>query len=497
MTSDPISLNQRNLQELSRRVTAPSYDRNNLGRGVVHIGAGGFNRSHLAVYLDDLLERGESHRWGECGIGLLPPDAKIHEALTAQDHLYSVLSRDPGLESVRIIGSIVEHIYAPSGTEAALERMSDPECAIVSLTVTEGGYFIDDSSKEFMDSHALIQGDLAHPFEPVTFLGYLAEAADRRRRRGIAPFTVMSCDNLQGNGATARKALLGFAEMRDPQLRRWIEENVSFPNSMVDRITPSTTAEDKVLIEGKFGIRDLSPVTTESFRQWVIEDEFVNDRPSFEKVGAQFTSDVAPFEKIKMRLLNGGHSAIAYVAALLDFSLVAQALEDEQIRMLLEQFLEEAEPVLPNVSGMNIADYKTAIVRRFSNPAIRDQVPRIASEGSAKLSKFIVPTAAELRSLGKTPRILPLVIASWLHAMCGVSDTGRHFAIADSSADLLAPFRSSRGRNVSRALSIQSIFGDLVASDFPVVQGVQEHIDSFHEVGVRATVRRVLDRAQG
>lgn len=487
-----IPLRWSNLDRLPAQVAVPRYDRRTLIPGIVHIGAGGFNRSHLAVYLDDLLGRSDTARLAECGIGLLPPDVRIHTALAHQDHLYSLLIRDADHRTLRVVGSVMEHIYAPEAHERVLERMSSPECSIVSMTVTEGGYFIDDGSGAFLDQHPDIQFDLTHPSQPRTFLGYLAEALERRKKGGAKPYTVLSCDNVQGNGSVARKALLTFADMRNPELRQWIERNVSFPNSMVDRITPTTIDADREFISMYFGISDLSPVVSEPFRQWVIEDEFCNGRPQWELAGAQFTSDVKPFEMIKMRLLNGGHSAIAYLSVLLGYTEVSQALNDPLIRELLEAFLDEVTSTLPHVPSMDLAEYKASIIRRFSNPAIRDQVLRICSEGSAKIAKFIVPTVRAMFSTGRQPQILSIVVALWLYSMRGTDEEGRATRVTDSSAGLWEEFVRTGCRDVHAAFAVTSVFGGLGAAEDSFMSQISYWLDSLESCGAREAARRSL-----
>ncbi len=324
-SQSPISLKASALTHLPGSVVRPRYHRQLTRPRLVHIGVGGFNRSHLAVYLDDLLSMGASDRWGEFGIGLLAHDKQINHALASQDYLYGVLELDSDREEYRVVGSLVGHLYAPESAEAVLERLSSPECSIISLTVTEGGYFTEDSSGRFLPDHPDIRHDLAHPDSPRTWLGYVAESALRRMRHHQKAFTLLSCDNLQSNGATARKALLAFAGGRSTQLRRWIESNVAFPNSMVDRITPKTTDADRDHILRNFGIVDESPVVCESFRQWILEEDFAAGRPAWELAGAQMTDDVAPYEKTKMRLLNGGHSAIGYAADLIGVTYISEA----------------------------------------------------------------------------------------------------------------------------------------------------------------------------
>lgn len=487
-----IPLRSSNLEKFSAQVTVPVYDRRTLIPGIVHIGAGGFNRSHLAVYLDDLLNRNDTGRLAECGVGLLPQDVRIHTAMTNQDYLYSLLIRDADHRTLRVVGSVIEHIYAPEAHERVLQRMSSPECLIVSMTVTEGGYFIDDGSGGFLDQHPDIRFDLTHPSQPRTFLGYLAEALERRRKGGAKPFTVLSCDNLQGNGSVARNALLAFADMRNPGLRQWIERNVSFPNSMVDRITPSTIDADREFISMYFGISDLSPVVSEPFRQWVIEDEFCNGRPQWELVSAQFTSDVKPFEMIKMRLLNGGHSAIAYLSVLLGYAEVSQALNDSLVRDLLGAFLDEVTFTLPHVPTMDLADYKASIIRRFSNPAIRDQVLRICSEGSAKIARFIVPVVREMFSTGRQPRIVSFVVALWLYSMRGIDEEGRVTRVTDSSAGLWEEFVRTGCRDVNAAFAVTSVFGGLGAAQDSFTSQISYWLDSLQSCGVREAARRSL-----
>ncbi|MBS1800583.1 MAG: mannitol dehydrogenase family protein [Acidobacteria bacterium] len=487
----PMTLCTEHLSQFPQRVRVPTYNRVALVPGIVHFGVGGFNRSHLAVYLDDLLHHPDQPRWGECGIGLLPGDLKINQALKSQDYLYSVLTRDAGTRELRIIGSLTEHIFAPAAQEAVLQRLSAPACEIVSLTVTEGGYFIEDATRRFRSEHADVQHDLEFPLSPRTFLGYLASAAERRMRNGGKPFTVMSCDNVQGNGEIARQALVAFATLRDDKLGAWIEANVAFPNSMVDRITPGTTEEDRHSIATDFGVVDQSPVVTEPFRQWVIEDAFSGARPRFELAGAEIASDVKPYEMTKMRLLNGGHSTLAYVSAVLGHTLVSDAAADPLVRRLVEAYLEETTPAVPHIGGLDLNSYKASILHRFANPTIRDQVMRICSEASAKIAKFIMPTVPELLEQQRRPRVIPFVVASWLHAMGGQDERGNSFAIADASAHLFTEFLVQGGGNAKLALSATSVFGDIASQSTQFVNDVQLHLDRLRKDGVYAGITSV------
>jgi mannitol 2-dehydrogenase len=491
-----IALSNATLPRLAASIARPSYDRSRIEPRLVHIGAGAFNRSHLAVYLDDLLAHDDEPRWGELAVGLLPADQVIHAGLAAQDHLYSLMLMDTGQEQLRVVGSLAGHLYAPANPEAVLQRMTATECTIISLTVTEGGYFIEDASGRFLADHADIRHDLDHPGAPRTWLGYVAEAAARRMQLGRGPFTVLSCDNLQANGAIARQALLAFAAMRSEGLECWMEEHVAFPCSMVDRITPRTTDENRATIAEKFGVVDAVPVVCEPFRQWVLEDSFAAARPAFERVGAQMTADVAPYEKMKMRLLNGGHSTLGYFADLLGLEFIRDAAADPLLRRLLRAYMDEVKPTVPKLPGIDLNEYADTVVRRFANTAIRDQVARICSEGSAKIAKFLAPPLTELLREGSSPRVLPLVIAGWLHYQRGIDEHGRPMTMADGQAALLKPFVASGCAQAKLALDVPALFGNL-ATEFPAwAATVARDLDQLRAQGVRATITNVLNEAQ-
>jgi mannitol 2-dehydrogenase len=483
-----LSLRNASLAQLATKIKRPTYERNSVGSSVVHFGVGAFNRSHLAVYLDDLLCLGEDRRWGECGIGLLEGDLAVNKGLTEQEYLYGLLLIDNDDLNYRIIGSLTGHIYAPGAGESVLERLASKECGIASLTVTEGGYFVDDTDYKFLEKHPDIQQDLTHPEHPRTWVGFVAVACQRRMETHGAPITLLSCDNVQHNGKVARAALLSFAELRATQLRRWIEQNVSFPSSMLDCITPRTTDEQRDMIADRFGVRDLSPVVSEPFKQWVLEDDFVGGRPRWELVGVQMTSDVAPYEKMKLRLLNGGHSAIGYVGDLLGFAYIADVVGDPLLRNLLIHFMEAVRPTLSPVPGINLDDYTTSIVKRFSNSVIRDQVARICSDGSAKIAKFILPSLKDLLASGRDARILAFVIASWLHYLRGFDENGRSMTISDKGLDELKPFRDSGCANARLALEARSVFGDLATAHPEVVEDIQAKLDELRSHGVRAAI---------
>ncbi len=493
-----IRLSAANLASLPSAVRTPAYDRRQLLQHTVHIGVGGFHRAHQAVYLDDLLGLDDTERWGECGIGVLKADDRMRDALRGQDHLFTVVERSESVQSARVIGSLVDYIYVPGDRELAIERMAAPDTRIVSLTITEGGYFIDEGTSAFLAEHPAIQHDVQNPGEPASSLGLIAAALDRRRRRGLAPFTVMSCDNLQGNGHVIQRVLLAFAALSNPELEAWIAANVAFPNSMVDRITPATTPADIAWVADRFGVDDAWPVVTEPFRQWVIEDTFSNGRPQWERVGAQFTSDVASYEIMKMRLLNGSHLAMAYLGALHGFTYVQDIMADPLFTSFIEAFMEEVTPVVPAIPGTSVTEYKQTLLERFRNPTINDQVTRICSEGSAKLPKWLLPSIQELLDRGGRVELLSLVVASWIFYLGqGVDGNGRPLDIVDARASELMPIAKRGGADPRALLAVRSIFGETLPTHTGFVLEVERALHRLAETGVPATLRFYLSPREG
>ena len=491
-----VSLNQRLLKTLATFVRVPEYSRARLRPALCHIGAGAFNRSHLAVYLDDLLNAGAEEGWSEVGVGLMPGDACLNRALKEQDWLYGLLEKDSNERSYRVIGSLSEHLYAPEAPDAVIARLASPECRIVSMTVTEGGYFPSAGPHGFQEHHPDVRHDLEHPEFPRTWLGYVAAGAEQRRKGSGQPFTLLSCDNLQGNGDTAKQALLAFAELRGGKLRAWLEAHVSFPNSMVDRITPRTTDADREMIADLFGVQDAAPVVCEPFRQWVLEDHFVAGRPAWEEVGAQFTEDVAAYEVLKMRVLNGGHSCFNYAAAVLGKEEVAQALQDADLAHLLAAFHDEIRPILRVPPGIEPGGYMREVAARFGNEAVRDQVSRICSEGTAKMMKFILPSVRDKRQAGEPVPVLAFVVASWLWYQRGVAENGTAYAIADSLGASLQAFVADGARNASVALAQREIFGELGA-DATFGGAVQSSLNDMGTSGMRKALLRALQTTEG
>ncbi|XP_003738667.3 uncharacterized protein LOC100900188, partial [Galendromus occidentalis] len=357
---------------------------------------GNFHRSHQAWYLDQLLAHSGNAHWGICGVGLLDDENERlkRDVFAQQDNLYTLTRyRTDGSETHQIIGSIVQYLFAPDNPQAVIEKMADPETRIVSMTITEGGYNQEPGTGKYNFENPVTQAELADPTNPQSAFGFIVAALSLRRARGLTPFTVMSCDNLRQNGAITHRAVAAHAQALDPDLAQWIETNVTFPNSMVDRITPAVLKEDALPIDEASGIRDVLPVISEDFAQWVLEDRFTNGRPYLEEVGVQLVDDVEPFELVKVRMLNAAHSVLAYPGQLAGLNNVREAITHPLIRELVDTFLKrDVTPTLTAPKGMDLDIYRSTVIKRFSNPHIIDRLPRITGDGWSKLTTFLAPT---------------------------------------------------------------------------------------------------------
>jgi mannitol-1-phosphate/altronate dehydrogenase len=459
---NPRKLIRASLEEFVDHLAIPTYSPDKLVSSIVHIGVGGFHRAHQAVYLDDLAQQGISYEWGERGVGLLPIDQKMAQALLGQNCLYTVVERGAEGDKGRIIGSLKEYFFAPAGQGQVLDALTAEATRIVSLTITEGGYNIDNLTGRFNADYPVIQQDLANPAKPETIFGYLCEALDRRRKAGKKPFTVLSCDNLQGNGQVTKTALTSFARLRDETLAKWIETNVAFPNAMVDRITPQTTQADRQMVAENFGVMDDWPVMTEPFRQWVIEDTFCNGRPPLEHLGVQFVSDVQPYETMKLRLLNASHQAMGYLGYLAGYRYIHEVMGDQDFQEFIRRMMdEEVTPLLPPVPGIDLTKYKRTLLERFANPKIRDQVTRICTDGSDRMPKFLLPSLSQALSESRPHRLLTLAVAGWFRYLRGKDEQGQEIPLADPLAQELRA-RANEGQDDPRPLlSLRQLFGDL------------------------------------
>ncbi|QDV68939.1 Mannitol 2-dehydrogenase [Rosistilla carotiformis] len=459
-----LPLTQQNLDQLPSQIARPTYDRSRLTTGIVHVGVGGFHRAHEAFYTDQLLEAGGDPQWGICGVGLREPDRKMATILRDQDYLYTLIVKRPdgGIET-RVIGSIVDFLMGCDDPAAVIDRMADPATKIVSLTITEGGYNVDPATGEFNASNPDAQHDIDHPLQPRLVFGFMTAAMAKRRQQGLPAFTVQSCDNIQHNGDLTRKMLIGFARLQDPQLADWIEQEVSFPNAMVDRITPVTSDADIDFLRTEFGLDDKWPVACEPFCQWVVEDDFSAGRPDWQDVGVQFVPDVTPYEKMKLRLLNAGHSVLGILGSVFGHETIDQAIDDDLFAQYLRQFFDrEATPVLDAVAGIDLDEYKQTLIERFGNPKIRDSLSRIRLESSSKLPVFLIPTIRENLASGGSIRYATLVLAAW----CYYSDKqvdrhGKALEITDGLKTELHAAARKTGDDPLAFLKVQSVFGDL------------------------------------
>lgn len=468
------------------------YDRSGITPGIVHIGVGGFHRAHQAVVIDDLLRRGGHRDWGICGVGILPGDTRTRDALSAQDNLYTLVIKHPnGSLEHRTVGSIVEYLLAPEEPEAVLERMADPATRIVSLTITEGGYNFDQVTGEFDTTDPAVVADAAPGAVPTTVFGYVVEALARRRARGIAPFTVMSCDNVQGNGEKARTVFSAFAGLRDAELAGWIRAEVAFPNSMVDRITPVTTDADRELVRERIGVEDRWPVVAEPFFQWVLEDEFPLGRPEWADAGVQLVDDVEPYELMKLRLLNASHQAMAYFGYLAGHRYAHEATADPAIAEFLRSYMEsEATLTLRPVPGIDLDDYRATLLERFGNPAIRDTLARLCMESSDRIPKWLLPVIRERLATGGDVRLSAAVVASWARYAEGVDEDGQPIDVNDRLAEVLVPRARSQRSDPLAFLRDPSLFGDLV-DDPRFTEPYLDVLDKLHSIGAAATLRRL------
>lgn len=436
-------------------VPTPAYDRPVVGVGIVHLGVGGFHRAHQAVYVDELLGRGLGDGWGICGVGLLPGDAAMRDALHGQECLYTLVVKNAdGSARPRVVGSIVDYHYAPDDPEAVLAVMSAAATRIVSLTITEGGYRLD----------AAARADAASSRMPTTAFGYLVEALRRRWAAGTPPFTVMSCDNLAGNGRAAREAVVGFADLVDPDLADWIMASVAFPSSMVDRITPVTVEADRHLAAQEVGLDDAWPAVCEDFRQWVLEDDFPAGRPPLEEVDVQLVDDVEPYELMKLRLLNAGHQALAYTGHLLGHRLVHEAAADPDLSRFVRGYMtDEGAPTLPPVPGIDLDDYQRVLMQRFANPAVEDTVARLCADSSNRIPTWLVPVIRANLAAGGEIRRSAFVVAAWARYAEGVDEQGVAIDVVDADRDGI--MAAARSRDPLDFLRQERHFGDLATDE--------------------------------
>ncbi len=493
MSDGPIRLSQETLPQLDPSVARPAYDRSRITPGIVHFGVGGFHRAHQAMYLDRLMEAGEAHDFGLVGVGVLPHDRKIVETLNSQDGLYTLVVKHPdGTRDARVIGSILQMLFAPDDPEVVLARMTDPATRIVSLTITEGGYLVNQVTGEFDARHPSIQADLAPGAPPRSAFAFVVEALRRRREADVEPFTVMSCDNLPGNGDIARRMMTAFARCKDPDLADWMDAHVHFPNCMVDRITPVTTDDDIDHLARESGLVDGWPVVTEPFTQWVLEDDFPLGRPPYEHVGVQVTDDVVPYELMKLRLLNSSHQALCYLGYLSGYRYAHEVCQDPLfVRFLLGYMRHEGRPTLPEVPGVDLDEYCETLIRRFANPEIRDTLARLCLESSDRIPKWLVPVIEDnVRAHGELRRSA-LVVASWARYAEGVDEQGEPIDVVDHRKEQVMAAAARQREDPLAFLRDPTLFGGLVDTpDF--TEPYRRSLESLHDKGARRTVEDLV-----
>ena len=487
-----VKLSLASLEQLPANVARPNYDRASLRAGIVHFGVGNFHRSHQAVYLDELFGAGLDHDWAIVGAGVFDAEEAGRQKLMAQDWLTTVVEQDSGHMSARVTGAMVDFIK-PGDTAAIIDSLADPAIRIVSLTITEGGYFIDPASGLFNPTHPQITADADNMKAPKTVFGLILAGLMRRRDEGTVPFTVMSCDNIPHNGRVAADAVIGLARLVDEIFADWVSEHVTFPNSMVDRITPATTDRERTILAEQFGVEDTWPVFCEPFKQWVMEDRFTDGRPALEKAGVQFVHEVAPFELMKIRILNGGHATIAYPAGLMDIHFVHEAMQHPLVSAFLAKLeREEIMPTVPPVPGVVLEDYCQLIERRFSNPKIGDTVRRLCLDGSNRQPKFIIPTIADRLKAGAGIAGLALESAFWCRYCFGVTDSGAVIEPNDPNWDRMQATAKAAKVTPQAWLGMEDIYGDVGRSpDF--AQAFAHSLDTVWNVGAKETLTRYLD----
>ncbi|BAT60199.1 mannitol 2-dehydrogenase [Variibacter gotjawalensis] len=479
-----------NLPEIAARASIPQYRASDITPGIVHFGVGNFHRAHQAIYLDTLFNLGLDRDWGVIGTGVRSDDAAMQAALAPQDFLTSVVEQEADHSGVRISGALVGFI-APDDRAGIVATLSDPAIRIVAMTITVGGYYI--GAGGFDPAAADIVRDAKNPDDPHTIFGLILKALKARREKGIAPFTVMSCDNVPGNGHAAQNAVVGLAKLIDAEFATWVEANVAFPNSMVDRITPATSDRERELLKKDYGIEDNWPVFCEKFTQWVMEDHFPAGRPALEKVGVQFVDDVAPYEYMKTRILNGGHASICYPAVLLDYHFVHDAMADADIRAFLDKLeSEEIIPVVPPVPDTDLNEYYALIARRFSNPKIGDTVMRLAFDGSNRHPKFIFACAKDQLAAKRSVTGLSLVTAMWCRYCYGETESGKTLSPHDPRWDRLNVAAKKAKDDPSAWLAMDDILGP-VARDPVYAAAFAKALRHIWQHGARATLRAYAD----
>lgn len=489
----PVRLSPETLDEIAASgVAVPTYDRDGITAGIVHFGVGGFHRAHQAMVVDRLLQRGEAREYGICGVGVLEQDRRMATAMAEQGGLYTLVLKHPdGTRESRVVGSIVEYLLAVDDPDAVVEKMAHPDTRIVSLTITEGGYNFDHVTGEFVADEPGVAADLRGDGPPRTVFGLVVEALRRRRDRGLDPFTVMSCDNIQGNGHVARSMFTAYARLQDPAFADWMDEHVAFPNSMVDRITPVTADEDRAWVRDELGIDDAWPVVAEPFFQWVLEDAHPAGRPPYEDADVQLVDDVEPYELMKLRLLNASHQGLCYFGYLSGYRYAHEATQDPAIATFLRRYMDdEGTPTLHPVPGIDLEDYKSTLIERFQNPEVRDTLARLCAESSDRIPKWLLPVVRENLAAGRPVTLSAGIVASWARYDEGTDESGEPIEIVDRLAEPLHRTALTQRDDRLAFIANRQVFGDLV-DDERFVAAYRDALDGLMADGAHATVERL------
>ncbi|MDO9299286.1 mannitol dehydrogenase family protein [Bradyrhizobium sp.] len=457
-----MRLSNASLDLLPGSVRRPGYDRARVTPGIVHLGIGAFHRAHQAVVIDDLLAKGATD-WGIVGASLRSSDTQ--DALAPQNCLYTVATRSGAGAEHRVVGSVLAAEVARANPARLIARMADPATRIVSLTITEKGYCHTPQTGELDEGHPDIVHDLKNPDAPRSAAGFIVAALSRRKNSGLAPFTVLSCDNLPANGVTVGKILQRFADLRSPELGKWIADEVAFPSTMVDRIVPETTDADRAAVSAALGMIDAWPVVTEPFTQWIVEDRFAAGRPDLAAAGVQLVTDVTPFEHMKLRLLNASHSAVAYLGYLAGHETIAATMADQRFAAFAAQVMDEAAVTLTMPAGTDLATYSQSLLKRFSNPALHHRTWQIAMDGSQKLPQRLLGTMRDRLALNLPIDTHALAVAGWMRYVTGTDEQGQKIDVRDPIAAELADIAKASGPVADRLapalLNVSAVFGTL------------------------------------
>ena len=477
-------------------IGVPTYRRGALKAGIVHFGVGNFHRAHQAAYLDRLFNTGRDLDWAILGAGVTDYDARMRGMLAGQDYFSTLVEQGADQSTARVTGAMIGYLD-PADRAAIVAKLADPEIRIVSLTITEGGYYIDAATGQFDVNHPAIQADGTVPDDPKTVFGIIAAGLKARRDAGVPPFTVMSCDNIPHNGTVARAAVVGVARLSDPAFADWIAAKTAFPNGMVDRITPATGPREIDLLTRDFGISDLSPVFCEDFTQWVLEDNFPLGRPALETVGVQFVPDVSPYETMKIRILNGGHAVIAYPAGLIGIEFAHDAMGNDLIRDFLDKVeRDEIIPVVPPVPDTDLNAYFELIKRRFANPKIGDTIRRLCLDGSNRQPKFIIPSIADRLKSGADVSGLALESALWCRYCFGETDAGVRIEPNDPNWDRLTGVAQAARHDPAAWLAMEDIYGGL-GNDHRLADAFAGWLSALWSDGTETVLKRYLAGAAG